>query len=298
MGFAQKLRLFVPAPLRPRLAGLYHRWRARRSNVEAGKQVFLRSLQPASEEARILQKTSSRIHPNDGMFVGDVAHYFSVGLSAGRCVAEALAARPDQTAIENALVLPCGYGRELRVFLNTYPEIRFTACDIIREGVDFCVAEFGVEPYYSIYDLDSLVFGEKFDLIWCGSLITHLSASHIGKLIRLFRRSMAPGDLMIVTTAGEFSYERVGSEPELYGLTRDQIVRLRADYSQSGFGFSPYPEHDDPIETEMMERDYGISLTSPDWIRSKVTEIGGLREILFTHRGWDNHLDVFGFVKE
>ncbi len=297
MGFAQNLRPFVPETLRPTLAALYHRWRARRSYAEAGKRVLIQSLPHDSKEVRILQKTSSRIHPDDGMYLGDPVHYFGVGLSAERCLIDALSTRPEQTLVKKGLVLPCGFGRELRIFVQAHPETRFTACDIIHEGVDFCVDEFGVAPFYSSYDLDALDFGEKFDLIWCGSLITHFSASHIGKLLRLLRRSMALDALLIITTAGEYSFERVRSEPELYGLTPDQIERLRAEYAQSGFSFSRYSESDRPAETEMMEGDYGISLTSPEWIRTRVVEIGGLRETFFKHRGWDNHLDVFGFVK-
>ena len=46
------------------------------------------------------------------------------------------------------------------------------------------------------------------------------------------------------------------------------------------------------------EKDHGVSLTSPDWIRMRIREVGGLREAFFKERGWDNHQDVFGFVAE
>ncbi len=46
------------------------------------------------------------------------------------------------------------------------------------------------------------------------------------------------------------------------------------------------------------EKDWGVSLTSPGWIRARVRELGGLREVYFKERGWDDHQDVFGFVQE
>ena len=41
----------------------------------------------------------------------------------------------------------------------------------------------------------------------------------------------------------------------------------------------------------------GVTLTSPDWLRKCVADAGKFEEIYYQHRGWDEHLDVFGFVK-
>ena len=41
---------------------------------------------------------------------------------------------------------------------------------------------------------------------------------------------------------------------------------------------------------------HGISLAAREWIRD-VAERPGLKEVYFAAQGWDNHQDVYGFVK-
>lgn len=93
---------------------------------------------------------------------------------------------------------------------------------------------------------------------------------------------------MIFTTHGDFVARRLPTGDFDYGLTEEQINRIGIDYPKSGYGFEDYPG----------EKNYGVSLTSPRWIRARGQELGGLREVYFKERGWDNHQDVFGFVRK
>jgi hypothetical protein len=93
---------------------------------------------------------------------------------------------------------------------------------------------------------------------------------------------------LIFTTHGDFAARRIPTRDFDYGLTTEQIKLIGTDYQRAGYGFEDYPD----------ARDYGVSLTSSDWIRARVKESGSLREVYFKERGWDNHQDVFGFVRE
>jgi hypothetical protein len=93
---------------------------------------------------------------------------------------------------------------------------------------------------------------------------------------------------MVFTTHGDFVQRRLPTQDFDYGLTREQIERIGIDYTKTGYGFEDYRG----------EKNYGVSLTSPEWIRARVRELGGLREVYFKECGWDNHQDVFGFVRE
>lgn len=93
---------------------------------------------------------------------------------------------------------------------------------------------------------------------------------------------------MIFTTHGDFVPGRIVRREFDYGLEAEQIERIGLDYPRTGYGFEDYPG----------EKDYGVSLTSREWIRARVQEVGGLREVFFKERGWDNHQDVYGFFKE
>ncbi len=238
-------------------------------------------------ERMLLRQVESRISARDTMYNGDGAHYFNVGLSALRCVEEAVESAQLQT-LEHALDLPCGHGRVLRFLAQRFPQAKFTASDLDRDGVDFCARTFGAAPVYSQTDLDALAFEARFDLIWCGSLITHLDAPQTRALLRLFARHLRPGGLMVFTAHGDFVARRLPGDDFDYMLTTAQVRSLSDSYTRTGFGYTDYAE----------QHGYGVSLTSPVWIREETRAIGGLREVYFRERAWDAHHDVYGYVRE
>lgn len=283
----QKLKRAIPLPLWPYLGALRRWLRTIPPQTQLQKRRLLSNPSLSDTERELLSKVSTRIYYNDGMYDGNGVHYFKVGLSAINCIDEAVKAAGFH-AVRSILDLPCGSGRVLRFLVHRFPQAQITACELARGPVEFCVRSFGARPAFSSLNLDQVSLGEHFDLIWCGSLVTHLNEQGITSLLQLFRRHLAEGGLVIFTTHGDFVRRRMPVGDFDYGVTPEQIDRIGLDYPTSGYGFEDYPG----------EKDYGVSLTSPAWIRSRVREVGGLREVLFKKRGWDNHQDVFAFVRE
>ena len=283
----QRLKRIVPRPFWPYLGAVRRFVRTVPPRPSRNKQRLLSDASLSEYERALLYSVSSRIHYNDGMYDGDGVHYFNVGLAAISCINEALEGAGPKT-VRTILDLPCGYGRVLRFLALRFPEAEITACELERGPVEFCARTFGAQPALSSLDLDQVSLGKQFDLIWCGSLVTHLNGHGIGALLRLFQRHLVPGGLLIFTTHGHFVERRIPTRDFDYGLTTEQLDRIGNDYPESGYGFEDYPG----------EKNYGVSLTSPGWIRARVEELGGLREVYFRERGWDNHQDVFGFVRE
>jgi SAM-dependent methyltransferase len=286
MNITQTKRV-IPQPFWPYL-GAVRRWvRSMPPRPRLQKQRLLSDPSLTETERELLSRVSGKIYFNDTMYDGDGAHYYKVGLSAIRCIEEALA-QANLTKVRTILDLPCGSGRVLRFLAQRFPEAEITACEIQRGPVQFCVRTFGAQPAFSSVNLDEVTLAKKFDLIWCGSLATHLNERDIVALFRLFARHQAPGGLVVFTTHGSFAAHRVSRREFDYSIPDDQIERIGRDYTQAGYGFADYNG----------ERNWGVSLTSPEWIRARVRELGGLREVYFQERGWDNHQDVFGFVLE
>jgi SAM-dependent methyltransferase len=263
------------------------RVRALAFRTERQRQRLLADDALAATERELLVAVESRISPRDTMYTGDGAHYFKVGLSAMREVEAALRAA-KLTSVGRVLDLPCGHGRVLRLLMRRFPQAHFTACDLDRDGVDFCAQTFGATPVYSEEDLDALSFDARFDLIWCGSLVTHLDEPATRALFRLFARHLAPGGLLVFTAHGDFVARRMPTGEFDYMLTGEQVESLRRSYAETGFGYADYAE----------QSGYGVSLTSPAWIRAQLAETGGLREVYFRERAWDDHHDVYGYVRE
>lgn len=63
------------------------------------------------------------------------------------------------------LDLPSGAGRVLRALRAGFPDASIVACDLMRDGVDFCAREFGAIPVYAAADVGSGTGPDRFDLI-------------------------------------------------------------------------------------------------------------------------------------
>jgi len=223
---------------------------------------------------------STAICPTDGMFKPDgQKHYFAVGRSGLECARWALsdAGRPDP---ESILDLPCGHGRVLRFLAAAYPKARLTACDLLRDGVDFCADTFSARPVYSQVDPKAIQIPERFDLIWCGSLMTHFDAPQWVEFMHLFARLLKPGGVCAFTSHGDYVGLCMRDYNWAYGVP-DQ-VGLLADWAATGFGYRGYAD----------QPGYGISLAATAWIKGVVAGVPGLRWVSRRPRAWDKHHDL------
>lgn len=273
--------------LRRRVGDIRRRLRARPSRTRRQKELLLKDASLLPRERDLLHRIESRISPHDGMYKGDGNHYFRVGLSAVDCIDAAIAAGGNSDP-EKILDLPCGHGRVLRFLVHRFPDAVLMACDLDTDGVDFCIDTFAVSGVYSKPDLSALSLENQFDLIWCGSLVTHLDEPRIVALMQLFQRHLVPGGLLVFTAAGERVAEWMLSGEFDYGIAKAAIPRITSQYRDGGYAYADYP----------YMPDYGISLTAPAWIRKSIEQVRGLREVYFAAHGWDNHQDVYGFCKE
>lgn len=222
------------------------------------------------------------LSPNDAMWDGGEAHYRGVGESAVRCIKLALlAARKPPDSIRTILDLPSGHGRVLRYLLPVFPDAAFTACDTDRDGVDFCAQTFGAHPVYSNPELSGLQFPSTYELIWCGSLVTHLDGPRWADVISLFDSILSPGGLLVFTTAGPTIPRLIGRGWD-YFLSTDQLRRLLAAYRRTGFGYVDYEG----------QESYGISIARPAWTLALLQDFPDLNLLAYLDAGWDRHQDV------
>ncbi|WP_165067124.1 class I SAM-dependent methyltransferase [Paludisphaera rhizosphaerae] len=227
------------------------------------------------------------VHPRDEMFTSP-DHYFGVGRSALACIDLALrGAATKPSDVKRILDLPCGHGRVLRYLRAAFPEAEITACDILREGVDFCASTFGAVPVYSEDDPHKIpVDREAFDLIWVGSLFTHLDSGLWIEFLDAFRTFLRPGGVLVFTAAGLAKYRRELAEYKKIG----SHARLLAGYQRHGFGFEMYQHLDYEY--------YGSSVSSPAWVFSQIATVGGLRTVHFAEMAWDSNQDCYAFVRD
>ena len=131
------------------------------------------------------------ISPRDEMFQNNLDHYFRVGCSAIQNILLAIRLN-GCTTLNSILDLPCGHGRVLRHIRAQFPDAALTACDLNRDGVDFCANTFGAIPAYSTPELRELKLKSRFDLIWCGSLFTHFDKTRCFDLLDFLSEHLLP----------------------------------------------------------------------------------------------------------
>lgn len=221
------------------------------------------------------------LSPKDAMFEGHAEHYFRVGEEGLRWIRNglALAGSGEPRAL---LDLPCGHGRVLRWMRAAWPSAELTACDLDRDGVEFCAATFGARGVPAELEPARIALAPgTFDVVWVGSLLTHLDLPLWRAYIELFRRSLKPGGLLAFTTLGRFAAYRI-RQGETYRLAQRHLAGLLAGFEDLGFAYVDYPGCEA----------YGICLARPDWVVRGVQAGDGWRLLGYCERGWDEHQDV------
>ncbi len=284
MNHIEKLKRVTPKGIHSHLGEARRRLRTLPARTRRQKQRLLDDPAMETKERELLKQVETRISAGDGMYTGDGAHYYKVGLSAIRSIEEAIDVA-QLGSVRRILDLPCGHGRVLRFLVRRFPQAEIIASDLDRKGVDFCAKVFGTKAVYSELNLDQFPPVGQFDLIWCGSLVTHLNETGIRALLAFFARHLVPEGLLIFTAHGERVIQRLRDRDFEYGIAPESVAPTIEAYRKEGFGFADYPG----------ASAYGISLTSPEWIRRAAAEIG-LGEVYFSAHGWDDHQDVYGFT--
>jgi SAM-dependent methyltransferase len=226
-------------------------------------------------------------------------HYFLVGLEALRLLEHALATagKPQPATI---LDLPCGYGRVLRMLRAAFPEAAITACDLDRRGVEFCEQTFGVDGAHSERQFDELSLGRTYELVWCGSLLTHLPEDDARAALRALARHLAPEGVIVFTTHGDHIRRLLDSataagtvddpaKPELLRAyerveepAKSELLRA---YDEEGFGFAPYSHSHDAS--------YGFALSSRDWVEARLAELPEVVHLSSLGAAWHGRQDVY-----
>jgi len=217
-------------------------------------------------------------------------HYFRAGQSALECIQKALdAASISPQRIKRVLDLPCGHGRVLRYLKAALPTAEITACDLLRDGVDFCSSMLGATALYSCDEPEDIPLEPgSFDLIWVGSLFTHLDSALWPRFLAVFRNALCPGGVLVFTTHGRNAYQfLIGGT--YHSLSHRQETLLAYRYERTGFSYTKYSGS---------ESYYGHSQSHPAWVIHQLTAVGGLRLVNLSENAWDQHQDVFTCIRD
>jgi hypothetical protein len=102
--------------------------------------------------------------------------------------------------------------------------------------------------------------------------MTHLDAPRWPGFLDLFVRCLEPGGLLVLTTHGRHD----GSDLRAMLPDEDLVASLVQQFEETGFGYVDYASGSN----------YGLSMSSPEWVRERVAEQPGLRLVHHAVRAW------------
>lgn len=246
-------------------------------------------LDPIFDEIRLpaivksaVASVSTEIFTTDAMYAGNRQHYFSCGASALNCIMHCL----GMSEIDNPgriLDFGCGAGRVTRWLRAEFPESIIHACDIRQQDLDFVSQSFAAETWVSGTDIDALEPLSTYDVIWVGSVFTHLSAQVSTHLFDKLLSWLNPKGVLIFSVHGRFVLHRADTGNNIYGLGDDWRTLIRT-YENTGYGYADYP----------LQNGYGISVSKSEWWISLIENRLNTRLAFLSEQAWDKHHDVIG----
>jgi SAM-dependent methyltransferase len=243
----------------------------------------------ASIRTKLFGGVNQEIAPDDQMFEGYLRQYFRIGRSALDCISAAMvSAGMASGSVRRILDFPSGHGRALRYLKAEFPQAELTACDVDPSAVAFCERTFGALGVESSPKVSEIALDGDYDLIWSGSLLTHLRAGSCVEFIRLFTSLAAPGGLIIFTMHGASVREKLAAGTQTYpGLPMAAVPKLIREFDAAGFAYADYAG----------AAGYGISLAHPTYVLSHLCTSPFLKLVMYEESGWDNHQDVICLQK-
>ncbi len=239
--------------------------------------------------ARHYPRIVGRVHLFDAMLssTSGADHYRRVGIEALLEIEASLReVGRSLEEVESCLDFACGKGRVLRWLQTRIEPARIRAADVKPGSVSFCRREFGVKPLLCPESFDELRFPESYDLVWVGSLLTHVPLERALTLLDALVGALAPGGVLVFTNQGESCISKL---PVYHESFRGSEAAVGEALEREGHAFLPYPG----------ESHYGIALHRQDFLEKLVVErfARGVQLVRFQARGWDRHQDVWSFQK-
>jgi SAM-dependent methyltransferase len=223
------------------------------------------------------------IAPDDVMFNSGRDWYFDVGESALNCILSALTYSRLET-VGSVLDLPCGHGRVTRHLRAAFPVAELAVCDIDAAAIAFCAATFNARSIQSTPDLTRVNLTGTFDLIWIGSLFTHVDRVRTERWMRFLCQHLNRDGVLLASFHGSFARDVHLRHYPMIGAA--EWARIEEQCASSGYGYEPYPG-----------QDYGISFSRAATIVAMACDVPGTRVLSYTERGWAEHHDVIAIAK-
>lgn len=110
---------------------------------------------------------------------------------------------------QSMLEFAAGFGRFTRHLVRVLPG-RVTCADVLPGSVEFLHTQFGVKTLLSAHNPGSLIFPEKYDLVFVLSMFTHLPPAMWQRWLTALGKAVAPGGVLVFSVHNEKDAQELG----------------------------------------------------------------------------------------
>jgi SAM-dependent methyltransferase len=168
----------------------------------------------------------------------------------------------------------CGCGRLLLGLRDRADKMEITGCDVDSRAIRWCQENIEYAKSVVLDELPPSPFErDEFDLIWCGSVFTHLDKEHQDQWLNELQRILKPGGILIATLHGPHTWESRLPKWTIAKLKEAGIIFARTN---ADFGVHPGW--------------YQVAWHTEDYIRDHWETFFTIRS--YIPRGSDNNQDV------
>lgn len=241
------------------------------------------------------------ISPDDHMLsAGNRDAYFRTARSGLECILTGLqAASRGPHDIRSVLDFGCGYGRVYRAIAAGFPHAKLTACDLMETAAQFCAETFGGDWVKSSEDLAAIVLPRKYDLVWLGSVFTHLPAHRWLTLLEFLATAADKNGVVIFTTHGVRAIERIESfimKQNPYMIDADRYKMMKRALPTIGFDFIPSKaaiiKHQNNMGIDVSLGEYGTSFATEWWVEQVSKRLPDWQLVKYSAPGWAGNHDA------
>ncbi len=153
-------------------------------------------------------------------------------------------------SVESFLEFACGFGRFTRHLVRKLPADRVWSSDILKDGVAFVRETHRVHGFDSSTEPGDCELPRAFDVIWVGSLFSHLPRARFSEWLKRLFDALTPNGLLVFTTHGP-----------------DVVADVPKD--SAGFTFVPQSE-----SLSLEKSEYGATFVEPRVVHELAAALG------------------------
>lgn len=240
------------------------------------------------------------ISPDDHMAFSGEEAYFRVTDSGAECILHGVkSVGLHLTNIRSVLDFGSGYGRVYRALPRMFPSAVCTAMELIAAAARFCAETFGGDYVVSSENLDHVAMPRQYDVVWVGSVFTHLPQHRWVGLMSFLARITSPGGVVVFTVHGEKSlhvFETHILSSMSHVMTESDFRKVQSDLPQKGFCYVPKQAadlaHGVKIGMNITPGEYGFSFNTESWVRGFIQTLPEWELVSHCPAAWANNHDV------